>query len=135
MARISKQFLDEDTQNELLEQLAETIGRMSAETAQHFFFEFFGREEKIMLAKRLAIIALIHEGCPLHRIAIHLHVSETTVGKLCERYEKNEFDTTVRTLTKNKTDYVQFINFLDKILTVGGIMPHRNYVLKQNRRP
>ena len=133
MARISKQILSENEQGQLITQLTEVIGRMNATMAEHFIFEFFGREEKIMLAKRLAIIALIHEHRPLHRIAVHLHVSETTVGKLCNRYERGEFDYIIKTLTKNKTDYTKFLDLLDSILTVGGIMPHRNYIIKSKR--
>ncbi len=133
MARISKQILSKNEQDQLINQLTEVMGRMNSTMAEHFIFEFFGREEKIMLAKRLAIIALIHEHRPLHRIAVHLHVSETTVGKLCNRYERGEFDHTIKTLTKNKTDYTKFLDLLDSILTVGGIMPHRNYVIKSKR--
>lgn len=133
MARISKQALSQTEQNELLTQLTTVIGRMTNDIATHFIDEFFGQEEKIMLAKRLAIIALIHEGRPLHRIAVYLHVSETTVGKLCERYDRDEFSTTIIALTKNKTNYNKFIAILDSILTVGGIMPHRNYILRQKK--
>ena len=133
MARVSKQTLSESEQDKLITQLTDVMGRMNASMAEHFIFEFFGREEKIMLAKRLAIIALIHEHRPLHRIAVHLHVSETTVGKLCDRYERGEFQHTIQSLTKNKTDYTKFLDLLDSILTVGGMMPHRNYVIKTKR--
>lgn len=133
MARVSKQSLTAEEQDKLITQLTEVIGRLNNSLAQHFLFEFFGREEKIMLAKRLAIITLIHEQQPLHRIAVHLHVSETTVGKLCERYNRNEFEHTIKVLTKNKTDYKQFLDLLDSILTVGGMMPRRNYIRKSKQ--
>jgi uncharacterized protein YerC len=133
MARVSKQSLSSTQENELVAQLTEVMGRMNATAAEHFIFEFFGREEKIMFAKRLAIIALIHEQRPLHRIAVYLHVSETTVGKLSDRYERGEFRSTIQALTKNKTDYTKFLDLLDSILTVGGIMPHRNYIIKSKR--
>jgi hypothetical protein len=83
-----------------------------------------------MLAKRLAIITLIHEKRPIHRIATYLHVSETTVANLKRRYDEDEFCNTLRALTKNKADYTQFIDLLDSILTVGGIMPRRNSHIK-----
>lgn len=85
-----------------------------------------------MLAKRLAIIALIHEKRAVHRIATYLHTSETTVANLKKRYEENEFCYTIKALTKNKTNYLQFIDLLDSILTVGGIMPYRNSHIKLN---
>lgn len=131
MARLSKLTLSDEVQGELTIQLTEVIGRMNADLAQKFLSEFFGNEEKIMFAKRLAIIALIHEQRPIHRIATHLHVSETTVAKINDRYQRNEFENTIKSLTKNKIDYADFIKLLDSIITVGGIMPHRNYTIKK----
>ena len=93
-------------------------------------FEFFGPEEQIMLAKRLAVIALLHEKRPLHRISLYLHMSETTVAGLQKRYKEKEFEFTIKTLTKNKNNYLQFIELLDSILTVGGLMPQRNSHIK-----
>jgi uncharacterized protein YerC len=119
----------------LFDQFTGVIGRMKSALAEEYLNEFLGREEKIMLAKRLAIIALVHEGRPLHRIATYLHVSESTVAKIHERYKKDHFTATIQALTGNKVDYKKFIQLLDTILTVGGIMPHRNYILKpQNNR-
>ena len=131
MARVSKQTLTQQQESELAHQLTEVVGRLNSDLAQKFVTEFFGKEEKLMLAKRLAIIALLSEGRPIHRIATYLHVSESTVAKLYERYERHEFDYTIKALTKNKKDYTEFIAILDSILTVGGIMPHRNYIIKR----
>lgn len=126
MARISKQKLNIEKQSQLISQLTDVLGRINKQQATNFISEFFGEEERLMIAKRLAIIALIHEKRPLHRIATHLHVSETTVANLHKRYKQEEFSNTIRALTKNKTDYKKFIDLLDSILTVGGIMPRRN---------
>ena len=133
MARISKQNLTPQQAQDLSDQLTEVIGRMNSKLAQHFLSEFFGKEEKVMFAKRLAIIALIHQGRPIHRIATYLHVSESTVAKMHERYEKGEFSFTIKVLTKNKADYEKFLGILETILSVGGIMPPRNYVIKKRR--
>ena len=126
MARISKQTLTAEEQSQLISQLTDVLGRINKEQADNFIFEFFGKEERLMIAKRLATIALIHEKRPVHRIATYLHTSETTVQNLQRRYEQGRFSNTIKSLTKNKTDYKKFIDLLDSILTVGGIMPHRN---------
>ncbi len=133
MARLSKETLSDEQQADLSLQLTEVIGRMNAELAQKFLSEFLGPEEKIMLAKRLAIIALLHEGRPIHRIAVYLHVSETTVAKISDRYDQDEFCFTIQALTKNKTDYNRFINILDSILSIGDMLPSRNYIIKPRR--
>lgn len=134
MARVSKLILSNKQQEDLSDQLTGVIGKMKAPLANQFLNEFLGREEKIMLVKRLAIIALIHEGRPIHRIATYLHVSESTVAKLNERYKKNQFASTINALTGNKVDYKKFIQLLDTIVTFGSILPHRGYVLKLKRK-
>jgi uncharacterized protein YerC len=126
MARLSKNKLTEEHQQELLLQLTSTIGWVNKNLAKDFLSEFFGKEEKVMLAKRLAIIVLLNEKRPIHRIAEHLHTSETTVKNLKDRYDSGQFETTIRVITKNKVDYKKYIDLLDSILTVGGIMPYRN---------
>jgi len=126
MARISKNRLSKDTEGLLIDQMTEVIGRISKTQAAGFIFEFLGKEEKIMLAKRLAAITMIHEGGSTYAIGNRLDISPSTVGKLYDRYIRGDFSNTIKTLTKNKTDYRQFLDLLDSILTVGGIMPHRN---------
>jgi len=133
MARVSKNNLNPKQKAELESQLTEVIGKMNTNLAQYFISEFFGPEERIMLAKRLAILALIHEQRPIHRISTYLHTSETTVANLRKRYANDEFTNTIKALTKNKATYIQFIDLLDSILTVGGIMPHRNSHIKLPR--
>lgn len=133
MARISKQALSEQQQADLSRQLTEVIARMDIFQTQNFLSEFFGKEEKIMFAKRLAIIVLLHHDRPIHRIATYLHVSEATVLKLHHRYERGEFNCTLETLHKNKKVFTEFIAILEAILTVGGTMPYKNYVIKQKR--
>jgi hypothetical protein len=126
MTHLSKNSLDAKTESLLIEQMTEVLGRISQQQASGFVFEFLGREEKIMLAKRLAAITMIHEGGTTYSIGRTLHISPTTVGKLFERYDRGEFKSTISALTKNKIDYKQFVEMLDAILTVGGIMPRRN---------
>jgi uncharacterized protein YerC len=126
MARISKQTLTTAEQSHLISQLTDVLSRVNKDQANDFIFEFFGKEERMMIAKRLAIIALIHEKRPIHRIATHLHTSETTVKNLKSQYEQNRYSCTIKALTKNKIDYKKFVDLLDSILTVGGIMPYRN---------
>lgn len=130
MARVSKNSLSKETEVLLIDQMTEVIGRISQTQASGFIFEFLGKEEKIMLAKRLAAITMIHEGGSTYAIGNRLHISPSTVGKLYDRYNRGDFSNTIKALTKNKTDYKQFLAILDSILTVGGIMPRRNSRIK-----
>jgi hypothetical protein len=55
------------------------------------------------------------------------------VAKLAYRYHKGDFNQIITSLTKSKKNYIAVLELIDSILTVGGIMPHRNYVLKRKR--
>jgi len=130
MVRVSRNRLSDAHLQQLINQFTDVMGRLGANQAHHFVFELFGKEEKEIFAKRLAIVLMIHEGRSLYSIARLLQVSDTTVGKLFDRYERGEFAHTIKALTKNKTDYKRFLNLIDSILTVGGIMPQRNTPIK-----
>jgi|SRR3989344_2060540 len=133
MVRVSKNRLTEEHLQQLIKQLTDVIGRLNAGQASQFIYEIFGKEEKEIFAKRLAIILMINEGRSLYSIARLLQVSDTTVGKIYDRYKRNEFTHTIKALTKNKTDYKRFVDLVDSILTVGGIMPRRNTPIRIRR--
>ncbi len=126
MVRVSKNRLSDKHLQQLIKQLTDVIGRLNVGQASYFLHEMFGKEEKEVFAKRLAIILMINEGRSLYSIARLLQVSDTTVGKIYDRFERGEFSHTIKALTKNKIDYKKFVDLIDSILTVGGIMPHRN---------
>jgi len=122
MARVSKNSLDKETEGLLVDEMIEVIGRISQTEATGFIFEFLGKEEKIMFAKRLAAITMINEGGTSYAIANTLHISPSTVGKLFERYDRGDYSNTIRALTKNKKNYHEFLNTIDFILRAG--LPH-----------
>jgi Trp operon repressor len=124
MVNVSKKRLPEKQLTELVTQLTEVLGRLSTRQAHCFVNEFLGREEKEVLAKRLAIVVLIDRHHSLYSIARKLAVSPTTVGKLYDRYERKEFVQTLSALKKNKRDYVAFLDTLDSFLHLGGLLPH-----------
>jgi len=47
-----------------------------------FFYDFFTKTERIMLAKRLAIAMMIHEGFQYQDIKFILHVSTATISRV-----------------------------------------------------
>ena len=119
MARISKQLLDHSYTNELTAQLAEIIGRLSTIQATAFLNEFLGPEEKLMLAKRLAAVVMIHEQHTLYAVAQTLKISHATANVIKLRYDRGSYIETLRGLHKNKVDYGAFLDVLDTILKAG----------------
>ncbi len=76
---------------------------------------------------------MLHQNRSGYAIANSLKVSEATVAKLAKRYQNNEFKNIVTPLTTNKRNFLDLLTMIDSILTVGGIMPRRNYVIKAKR--
>ncbi|MFM2340322.1 MAG: hypothetical protein RLZZ360_958 [Candidatus Parcubacteria bacterium] len=76
---------------------------------------------------------MLHQKRSGYAIANSLKVSEATVAKLAKRYKNNEFKNIVAPLSKNKRNFLDLLTIIDSILTVGGIMPPRNFVIKTKR--
>ena len=124
MARIAKRKLKEQHRRELYTQLADTVGTLTAAQADSFLSELLGPEEKIMIAKRLAIIVMINERYSLYRIAETLCVSSATAEKIKARHETGAYTHVVTLLQKNKKGYLSILQTIDSILHLGGILPH-----------
>ena len=120
MPHISKQKLKKETLRQLDKKLVSTFENAYESRAfAKVFRELFTRTEKIMFAKRLAIVFLLSKEIPQHRIVDMLKVSPSTVAKMSLKLENGKFETIIKT-TKKKNELVNFIEFL---LTAGGTMP------------
>lgn len=131
--RLSKNRLTKDQRDQLILQFTDILGKLDKPQASDFYNELFGYEEKEVFAKRLAIILMLHQHRSGYAIANSLKVSEATVAKLAKRYQNNEFKNIVAPLSKNKRNFLELLTLIDSILTVGGMMPPRNYVIKPKR--
>ena len=91
--------------------------------------ELFTETEKIMLAKRLAIILMLAGNTPQHKIADVLKVSPTTVVKMSLKIEIGKYNTILKI---SKQEKIGLEKIVWAILTAGGIMPpkvgKRNWV-------
>ena len=82
--------------------------------------ELLTTTEKTMFAKRLAIILMLSNGIPQHRVTEVLTVSPTTVAKTALGVEIGKYKAILRVSKKEKINVEKVIW---NILTVGGIMP------------
>ena len=82
--------------------------------------ELFTETEKIMFAKRLAIILMLSSKTPQHRIVAVLQVSPSTVARASLMVEIGEYKAILKVSIKEKTDLEKIVW---SILTVGGVMP------------
>lgn len=82
--------------------------------------ELLTATEKIMLAKRLAIILILNNNIPQHRIVEILKVSPSTVARMSLNIDIGKFVAILRISKREKLDLEKLVW---SILTVGGIMP------------
>ena len=66
------------------------------------FREFMTDTEKVMFAKRMAILCLIDDGVSEHYISYILSVSPSTISRIYLRYEQGKFPYISNIIRKNK---------------------------------
>ncbi len=124
MVHLNKNKVPEDVLLGLYEQLSKIISELNRSQVENFLFDLLGEEERVMLAKRLAIVIMILEEYSMYRISTTLKVSQSTVDKIKTAMSSGAFVDLVPLVKKNKKGYLAILDILDQILTVGGIMPH-----------
>ncbi len=122
MTNISKRSLDPKESAKLFEQLDRIIAKLTPKTSTGFLEELLGHEERIMLAKRFAAIALCIEGRSIYRIAVSLHLSPSTAERIYKAYKKGSFMNIEHILTRNANNFNEFLRTLEVILR-GGLPP------------
>ena len=110
----SKQFKDGEL-TVLYQELSAALGRASKRSKTHSFLgNLFTKTEKIMLAKRFAVICMIAKGVPHSYIAAALGMSPATVARMSLLSEKGNYDTLL--LVSKQEDIGEI---LEKILRAG----------------
>lgn len=83
MPHVSKIKLDKKTEVKIIKTLEFVLAKINhEEEMKGFILSLMTPTERIMLAKRLAIIILLREGLPEYRIANTLHVTRITVSRM-----------------------------------------------------
>jgi len=123
MPHISKRKLEEKFVKDLFLEIVsvfEKAGRRGE--LKRVLGELLTPTEKIMFAKRLAVISMLAQNIPIHVIADNLSMSSSTIDIMSLRFEVGSYSHVVENGLK-KTDIVDIINMIQ---TVGGIMPPRS---------
>lgn len=126
MVRLNRNKLSKKQLNDLFKQFAFTVSPKGSEHAERILTELLGAEERIMLAKRLAAIVLLIEGTSMYRVGQLLKLSPSTVEHMAEKLEKGECKHFLDHVSRTKKDYFAFLDTLDSILHLGGLLPHYN---------
>lgn len=88
MPQVSKYKLSKENEKELIDSLNLVLASIKEKDSMITFVDAFLTDtEKLMLAKRLAIMVLIAENIPDSQISSVLHVTRITVAKMRYFYE------------------------------------------------
>lgn len=83
MPQVSRAPLEKQIGRKIRQAFRESLARISSEQEmENYIFDLFTPTERIMLAKRLAIAALLTKGLPYQQIADRLKVSTATVARV-----------------------------------------------------
>lgn len=119
MAHLSKQQLALQDLELLFNQMDKVFATLDTNNTAAFLDELLGKEEKIMIAKRLAAIAMFVEGNSSYRVWQLLKLSPSTADRIRLNYEIGKYQQIEKILTRDRKDYEQFWTTLEKILRAG----------------
>jgi len=119
MTHVSRNKLRAEQFDELYDKLNILIGALDAKKSQFFFNELLGKEEKIMLVKRLGAVAMFQEEHTPYRVSQALLISPSTAARIKLNFENGAYEQIVTILTKNKLGYKKFWETLESILNAG----------------
>lgn len=108
-----------DTEKKLIRAMIDTLSlKGDSKQRSQIHWELFTGVERLMLAKRLAVIVLLARGVPVDAIAQKLMVSPSTVSRLRAGVEAERFKTTVDAARKSKFEKV--VATILKTLVLGS---------------
>lgn len=117
MPHISSKKLKRETLNKLYDQFGKALEKSTYRSgAKLFLNDLLTHTEKIMLAKRFAVIYLLAQDIPTSYIAESLGMSYTTILKMSLKYDIGKYSALLKTIEKERTDIWKI---LEKILRAG----------------
>ena len=104
MVNISKRKLSKEMQKELYTQLADIfLSSDSRKESERTLTEILTKTEKVMLAKRVGIIAMLERGYSSYKIMNTLNVSTLTIARVQKRLSCGIYQQTVEVLKRRKS--------------------------------
>lgn len=117
MPHVSSKKLNKENLQKLYNEFASALEKSAKKSwIKMFLNDFLTRTEKIMLAKRFAVILLLSNGIPVSYIANSLCMSETTVFRMYNRYDIGKYNLLLKSIKKENGEIWKI---LEKILKAG----------------
>ena len=118
MPHVSTKKLKKETLNKLYSEFGKAFEKSAKKSEAKFFLgDLLTKTEKIMLAKRFAIIYLLSQGVPNSYIVESLGVSYPTLSRMSLKYDIGKYSSLLKTL--GEKDKINIWEILEKILKAG----------------
>jgi len=117
MPHISSKKLKKEYLNKLYSEFGNALEKSGKKSWTKFFLnDFLTRTEKIMLAKRFAVIYLLSKDIPTSYIAESLCMSPATIFRMSLKYNIGKYSSLLKTIKSENED---LWGILEKILRAG----------------
>ena len=117
MPHISSKKLKKENLQKLYDEFNGALEKSAKKSWIKFFLnDFLTQTEKIMLAKRFAVIYLLSKEIPISYIAESLGMSYTTIFRMSLKYDIGKYSSLLSAIEQEKTDIWKI---LEKILRAG----------------
>lgn len=137
MTHVSKHKIDTRVERKIIEAFMRAIFSTTAARGKARVHSLLTPTERIMLAKRLAIIAMLERDHSYYRIGQTLNVSISTIRRLHRKLLSGHFDPLCRVFNRN----LSFLDYLEIFLSAGmpsiGGPRHQRHLdaLRTGRKP
>lgn len=120
MPHVSSKRLKKENLQKLYSEFSEVLEKSARRSwVKLFLNDFLTRTEKIMLAKRFAVIYLLSNNLPPSYISEALHMSPATISRMSLKHETGKYSSILKVTQENNKDIWKI---LEKILR-GGLPP------------
>jgi len=117
MPHVSYKKLKKEHLQKLYDEFSVALEKSARKSWVKFFLnDFLTHTEKIMLAKRFAVIYLLSKDVPPSYIFESLHMSPATIFRMSTKYNIGKYSSLLKTIKKENADIWKI---LEKILRAG----------------
>ena len=117
MPHVSSKKIKKEILNKLYNEFGKAFEKSAHKLqASLFLNDLLTKTEKIMLAKRFAVIYLLSQEVPVSYIAESLSMSYSTIFKMSLKYDIGKYSSLLRSIEKEKKDLWKI---LEKTLRAG----------------
>lgn len=115
MTHVSKYKIPQSVERKIVEAFMRSLFSTSATRGKARIYSILTSTERIMLAKRLAVILMLDKDESYYRIEQTLNVSRSTVRRLHRRLLAGHFDPLCRIFNRN----LSLLDYLELFLSAG----------------